>query len=178
MIRKIKNAEYSNLENTEVIITFEDETTAVHIIDETMRENTSSWLTFLEEGGVVGDSEQKMNLSRMNKKDEIMKGFKIYKTQNIIVNDKPFYASDKALTQYTQLYNLGLSMGLEEGEALTPHGWVNVTKEEMEEAIQKIAYQLVIANKKLSHYIIAIQTASTQEDLNLIVWEDEYSGGA
>ena len=53
MIRKIKKAKFNDLKNTTAILTFEDDTTAVHQIDNVMREHTSSYLTFLKDDGVV-----------------------------------------------------------------------------------------------------------------------------
>ena len=53
MIRKIKKAKYNDLNETTAVLTFEDDTTAVHQIDDVMREHTSSYLTFLKDGGVV-----------------------------------------------------------------------------------------------------------------------------
>jgi len=57
MIRKIKKAKFTNLAHTEVVITFEDDSTDTHIVDKEMREHTSSYLTFLKEGGAVDDFE-------------------------------------------------------------------------------------------------------------------------
>lgn len=68
MIRKIKKAKFNDLKNTTAILTFEDDNTAVHQIDDVMREHTSSYLTFLKDGGAVEafetKAEKEIRLSR------------------------------------------------------------------------------------------------------------------
>jgi len=52
MIQKIKKAKWNNLEKSEVVLTFMNDTTAKHIVDDVMREHTSSYLTFIKDGEV------------------------------------------------------------------------------------------------------------------------------
>ena len=73
MIRKIKKAKYSNLENTTATLTFEDDTTAVHQIDDVMREHTSSYLVYIRDGGVVEAFETDAEKAERELKEKIDK---------------------------------------------------------------------------------------------------------
>ena len=73
MIRKIKKAKYNDLNETTAVLTFEDDTTAVHQIDDVMREHTSSYLVYIRDGGVVEAFETDAEKAERELKEKIDK---------------------------------------------------------------------------------------------------------
>jgi len=108
---------------------------------------------------------------------EVKGGFVNYYAQPVVIGDNEFYCSDQALIEYKELYELGLSLGLTEGQALSKNnGWVQITKAEIEQVIQEIGLRKVKARKKLGYYLQAIGVATTIAEVDVVVWEDVREG--
>jgi len=106
------------------------------------------------------------------KKMSIDMGCDKYMARPIPVGGQVFNASKDNLTLYKQAYDLGLSLGMTVGKLPTARGVQAVTSETLQALILAMSKQIAKGLVKKGYYYMSIAKATTEAELEAIVWED------
>jgi len=106
------------------------------------------------------------------KKMDIDSGCDKYIARPITIGKQVFNASAENLTLYKQAYDLGLSLGMTKGRLPTANGVEVIEQSVIEELIKTMGIQVSKGLVKKTYYYMAIAKATTEAELEAIVWED------
>ena len=121
-----------------------------------------------------------MAVEKTKKLVEIKKAKKLYQNRSVPVEIDGtiyhFFGGKINGEKYEDALNTALRLGLTEGTIKVEEGFVTINKENMDRVLGLIGLQGYKGWKKEQYYIEAINNATTIEEVEAIVWEDNYSG--
>jgi len=109
---------------------------------------------------------------KISKQMEIDMGCDKYIDRQITIGKQVFNASVENLMLYKQAYDLGLSLGMTKGRLPTANGVEVIEQSVIEELIKTMGIQVSKGLVKKTYYYMAITKATTEAEIEAIVWED------
>lgn len=114
--------------------------------------------------------------TKFERKEYIKENKNRYINRPVETSKGLFFGGVEAMSQYESLKELGLSLGLTEGNVLSLNGVVVCTEADMDEIIKLLRTQNYNGTVKMFYYYDAIDACSTVEEVDAVVWEDVRSG--
>jgi hypothetical protein len=130
--------------------------------------------------GVLSEKPLTLTEMKTNKLAEIKTAKKLYQNRDVVskINGKNynFFGGLESARKYKDAMDLGVALGVTEGTIRVVEGLVSITEIDMKTTLGKLSLQVYKGWLKESYYAESIKNATTQEQLDLIVWEDERNG--
>ena len=134
---------------------------------------------YIQNGGEIL-SEYSLKDIKQSKLAEIKKAKKLYQNKSVPVDidgtTYTFFGGKVNGEKYEDALNTALRLGLTEGTIKVEEGFITINKENMDKALGIIGLQGYRGWKKEQYYIETINNATTIEEIEAIIWEDEYKG--
>ena len=167
-ITKVKKLENGYLVNDTTFVPDIDKNRHMELVKE-----------FVVNGGEVL-SEFTLDDFKKNKKTQIKKAKKLYQNRSVPVEidgtTYTFFGGKENGEKYEDALNTAVRLGLTEGTIKVEEGFITINEENMDKALGLIGLQGYKGWKKEQYYIEVINNATTIEEVEAIVWEDNYSG--
>ena len=102
------------------------------------------------------------------KKQEITKQSVIYQEKNVIIDNIEFFGGEEWGKKYRDIWQVSKNSW----KAPTTSGWVEVTEAQITSAYTQIGENVINGAYKRDTYFKEIEAATTEEELNNIVWTE------